>query len=511
MNVVRQLFILLLLINYINSEAFCQTRAYNIVDFGAKGDGRTLNTAFIQKAIDKATAAGGGKVVVPKGRFVTGTIRLKNGVHLFLQKDAVLLGSTNRLHYGKEVADYLINTTDQKKVSITGYGEIDGQGREVVKSLFKLLHQGILQDAQWKIKRPGEKNRPGVIAFTGCTDVVVKGITVKNSAGWVQDYRNCKNVVIDSITVISTEYWNNDGIDIVNSQNVSITNCYVDAADDAICLKSEDGPGYCENVYVANCTLRSSASAFKLGTGSRGGFRNIVVKNLFVFDTYRSAIALEAVDGGFLENVDIQQVKAVNTGNAIFIRLGHRNTDSIYSTIKKIRITDVQVQVPAGKPDIGYPVEGPPQKFPHNVFPASIVGLPGHAVEDVELKNIIITYEGGGTKEKACFGWDSLSKVPENASGYPEFSMFGELPSWALYVRHAKGITLQNVQLKLQQPDYRPACVFDDVQALRLGEVNIPVCNTLPVMILNNVKEHTFSKLTLPADENKAIKTVDKF
>lgn len=332
---VRQLFLLLLLINYINSEAFCQTRTYNIADFGAKGDGRTLNTAFIQKAIDKATAAGGGKVIVPKGRFVTGTIRLKNGVHLFLQKDAVLLGSTNRLHYGKEVADYLINTTDQKKVSITGYGEIDGQGREVVKNLFKLLHQGILQDAQWKIKRPGEKNRPGVIAFTGCTDV--------------------------------------------------------------------------------------------------------------------------------------------------------------------------QVQVPAGKPDMGYPVEGPPQKFPHNVFPASIVGLPGHAVEDVELKNIIITYEGGGMKEKACFGWDSLSRVPENASGYPEFSMFGELPSWALYVRHAKGITLQNVQLKLQQTDYRPACVFDDVQALQLDEVNIPVCNTLPVMVLNNVKEHRFYKLSLPVEESKGV------
>jgi polygalacturonase len=257
---------------------------------------------------------------------------------------------------------------------------------------------------------------------------------------------------------------------------------------------------------VNNCTVRSSASAFKLGTGSRGGFRNIVVKNLFAFDTYRSAIALEAVDGGFLENVDIQQVKAVNTGNAIFIRLGHRNTDSLYSTIKKIRIADVQVQVPAGKPDIGYPVEGPPQKYPHNVFPASIVGLPGHEVEDVELKNIVITYEGGGAKEKAYFPWDSLTNVPENAPGYPEFSMFGELPAWALYVRHAKGITLQNVQLKLQQPDYRPACIFDDVTALQLNELNIPVCNTLPVLILNNITNHSFGKMRLPAEEDKAIK-----
>jgi hypothetical protein len=177
----------------------------------------------------------------------------------------------------------------------------------------------------------------------------------------------------------------------------------------------------------------------------------------------------------------------------------------LYSTIKKIRIADVQVQVPAGKPDIGYPVEGPPQKFPHNVFPASIVGLPGHEVEDVELKNIVITYEGGGTKDKAYFGWDSLTSVPENAPGYPEFSMFGELPAWALYIRHAKGITLQNVQLNQQQGDYRPACIFDDVKTLRLNDVRIPVCNTLPVLVLNKVTEQSFDKLTLPVEESKGI------
>lgn len=505
----RQLYLLLLLISCTNSGSFCQTRTYNITDFGAKGDGHTLNTKFIQKAIDRATAAGGGKVIVPAGRFVTGVIRLKNGVHLFLKKDAVLLGSTSRLDYGKDEAEYLITATDQQKVSITGFGEIDGRGREVVKDLISLLHQGKLKDAQWKTKRPGEKNRPGIIAFANCTGVVVKGVTVKNSAGWVQDYRNCKNVVIDSVTVNSTEYWNNDGIDIVNSQNVTITNCNVDAADDAICLKSEGGPGWCENIIVSNCTLRSSASAFKLGTGSRGGFRNITVKNLNIFDTYRSAIALEAVDGGFLENVEIREIKAVNTGNAFFIRLGHRNTDSLYSTVKNIRIADMQVQVPAGKPDAGYPVEGPPQKYQHNVFPASIVGLPGHQIQDVELKNITVTYEGGGMKDKAYFGWDSLTRVPENAAGYPEFSMFGELPAWALYVRHAKGLSLKNIQFNQQQADYRPAGIFDDVDGLELNEVSIPVCNTVPVLILNNVSKLTLGKLMLPVEENDAVRMLN--
>lgn len=485
---------------------FGQTKTYNIIAFGAKGDGTTLNTIPIQKAIDKAAAAGGGKVIIPIGRFVTGPLQLKSNVQLFLQQNAALLGSTSRLDYGKEVAAPLIYASDQKNIAITGKGEIDGRGRELVKNLFGLLQQGILKDETWKTKRPGEKNRPYIIGFTGCTGITVKGVTIKNGAGWVQDYRNCENIVVDSITVNSTEYWNNDGIDIVNSKHVTITNSYIDAADDAVCLKSEGGPGYCEDVYVANCTLRSSASAFKLGTGSHGGFKKIKVRNLTIFNTYRSAIALEAVDGGFLEDIDIQQVKATNTGNAIFIRLGHRNNSSTYSSVKHIRIADVQVQVPATKPDIGYPVEGPLPKFPCNVFPASVVGLPGHPIEDVELKNIIVQYEGGGDKNKAYFGWDSLARVPENEAGYPEFSMFGELPTWGLYVRHVNNLTLQNIQLQLQQPDYRPACIFDDVTGVKLQQVNIPFCNTQPVIILNNVKEHAFNALQLPVEESKAIK-----
>jgi hypothetical protein len=483
-----------------------QQKNFVVTAFGAQGDGKTLNTAFIQHAIDQAAAGGGGKVVVPPGSFVTGTLHLKTGVELHLEKGATLLGSTSRLDYGKANATALIIATGQQQISITGKGEIDGRGREVVKDLFRLLNQGVLQDAQWKIKRPGENNRPRMIALIDCQDVKVKGVTMRNSAGWVQDYVRCNNVIIDSVTVVSTEYWNNDGIDIVNSKNVSITHCNVDAADDAICLKSEGGPGWCENIYVSDCKLRSSASAFKLGTGSRGGFRNIVVRNLEIFDTYRSAIALEAVDGGFLENVDIRQVKATNTGNAVFIRLGHRNTDSAYSCIKNIHIADVQVQVPAHKPDIGYPVEGPTQKYPHNVFPASITGLPGHEVEDVTLENIIVTYEGGGSRDNACFGWDSLQRVTENAAGYPEFSMFGELPCWGLYVRHVKGLTLKNVQLNLQQADYRPACIFDDVTGLKADEVGIPFNEQLPVVIFNNVKAFTGKRWRLPATEDKAIK-----
>jgi polygalacturonase len=129
---------------------------------------------------------------------------------------------------------------------------------------------------------------------------------MRNAAAWVQTYDQCRNLHVDSITVDSRAFWNNDGIDIVDCDSVAITNSYIDSDDDGVCLKSHDSTGaICQNVLVRNCTIRSSANAIKFGTASLGGFKNVKLVNIKVFDTYRSAIALEAVDGGFIENVKL--------------------------------------------------------------------------------------------------------------------------------------------------------------------------------------------------------------
>lgn len=509
---------------------------YDITNYGAKGDSISDNTLVVQKAIDAAARRGGGKVIVPKGKFVIAPIKLKSGVELLLTKDAVLLGSTKRLDYGAGHAQALISAKGASNIAITGEGVIDGRGAELVQDLIKQLEAGTLQDPDWKVKRPTEHNRPKLVLFEGCTNVVVKGITIQNGSGWIQDYLRCNNVLIDSITVNSTTYWNNDGIDITNSKNVSITNCYVNASDDAVCLKSEgDVLDSCVNVYIANCRLRSSANAVKLGTGSRGGFRNVKVEHIQVWDTYRSAIALEAVDGGFLENVEVRNIHALNTGNALFIRLGHRNKDEKVSRVKNIDISDMYVEVPAGKPDEGYPMEGPLLRYPpgvqpapkgmaqsvspwghtrkdstaivyqHNVFPASITGLPGHYVENVRMQNIEIVYEGGADKSKALFPWQALDKITEATSSYPEFSMFGELPAWGLYVRHAKDITLKNVTLRYKKADFRVPVIFDDVQKLKLEKLSIPQTVELPALLLNDVKDYELKELSLPDANDQSI------
>ncbi|TDX02036.1 glycoside hydrolase family 28 protein [Dinghuibacter silviterrae] len=457
----RQTGFLWLLLVAVTANA--QQKTYDIRSFGAKADGKTINTKAIQKAIDKASVSG-GMVLIPKGQFVTGVLTLRSNVTLSLASDAVLLGSTNRLDYGPQNAMPLLMAEGQHDIGIVGTGTIDGQGEALLKDLYDKLKAGTMQDAEWQTPnpwhqvRPSEENRPKIIGFLRCTGVTVKGITLKHALDWVEEYKSCSDVTIDSIRVESNTFWNNDGIDLVDCKNVRLTNSFFDADDDGICLKSEDRNDSCDNIVVNHCTVRSSASAIKLGTAARGGFHHITISDVRVYDTYRSAVALECVDGGRMEDVDVHDIHATNTGNAIFIRLGHRNRDSVYSIVRRLRIAHVSVEVPAGKPDAGYPMEGPPVPFEHNIFPSSIVGLPGHPVEDVVLEDIAVTYPGGGTRLV------NAGPVPENPSDYPEFSMFGELPAWGLYVRHANGVTLKNVTLTAKTPDYRPTCVFDETK-----------------------------------------------
>jgi len=476
----KQIFVVLLTFIGLNATA---QKDFNITRYGAKTGLNQNNTQAIQKAIDDAARNKGGKVVVPAGLFVTGPIILKSGVELHLEDDALLLGSTNRLDYSK-TDPAMIKAIGQHDIAITGNGVIDGQGRDLMEKMFILLRAGKMQDDLWLLKRPNENNRPYIIFLQDCQRIKVNNVSIKNAASWVQYYKQCEDLTIDHIEVHSTAYWNNDGIDIVDCKKVRITNSFIDAADDAICLKSESNNQICENVYVENCTVRSSANGFKLGTASLGGFKNITVKNLTVYDTYRSAIALEAVDGGFLENVNIQNVNAKNTGNAILLRLGHRNKDTRYSSLQHIYIAHVKAEIPFGKPDLGYPMEGPPPKVPpHNLVPASITGLPGHLVKDVVLEDIDLTYGGNSDKNIAFVNLNLLEKVPENEAGYPEFNMFGELPAWGFYVRHAENIKFNNLKMRYQKEDFRPAMVFDNVKSLSLNDVKIPTVKEVPAVL----------------------------
>ena len=492
-------------------------KEFIITNYGAKADGKTLSTTAIQKAIDAAFNNKGGIVVFPKGQFLSGSIQLKSNVSLCLEEGAVLLGSTNPKDYYK--MDFPGRPDSPKKddnsqmalllahkatnIKLFGKGKIDGQGLQLALNIDSLHHAGIAVDPNYTIKRnrPNETMRPKLFRFSQCENVEIQGLEVGAASCWGLSFELCLNLIIDNLKVVNRSYWNNDGIDITDCKNVKITNCNLDTADDGICLKSYYSGYANDGIFIANCTIKSSASAIKFGTASYGGFKNVVIKDIQVFDTFRSAIAIESVDGAVIENIEVSNINAVNTGNAIFIRIGQRSGNKAGS-IKNVSIKDLKVQVPFGRPDSNYDLRGPEVDFFHNPFPSSIVGIPGYQIENVNLENITIFYPGRASKGMAYVPLSRLDAVPEAVKDYPEFSMFGELPAWAFYVRHAKGISFKNIKVSLDNTDFRPAFVFDDVQNLSMEKMDLPEAKNEQV-VLKNVAE---SKIDLKETNIKTIR-----
>ena len=495
----RNLFLIFLLLTVCTTVEASSNRnkEYNILKYGAKSDGITMNTKAIQKAVDEISEAGGGKLIIPQGNFLTGSIVMKSNVHLYFEEGAVLLGSTNPYDYselvmpGRPEADKkddnsqmaLLVAYKANNISITGKGRIDGQGRALALNIDSLHHIGERVDPDYSIAsmRPNETMRPKLFRFSTCKDVTISGMELQSSACWGLSFELCERLRIDNVKILNRAYWNNDGIDISDCRNVQITNSDINSADDGICLKSYF-PGYAnDSVYIANCTVRSSASGIKFGTASYGGFKNVTIENVRVYDTFRSILALESVDGGAIENIKVSDVVGTNVGNGIFIRLGHR-AGKAPGTIKNVHIRNLKAQVAFGRTDSEYDMRGPAIPFFHNPIPSSITGIPGHKVEDILIEDVEITYPGRASKGMAYVPLTRLHQVPEQVKAYPEYDMFRELPAWAFYVRHAEGITFKNVKIGLEQADFRPPFIFDDVNGINMNGVTLPKDNNSIVL-----------------------------
>lgn len=430
--------------------------------FGIHSDGKTLNTRSIQFAIDHISSNGGGRLVFSVGQYLSGSIYMKSNVTLHLEEGATLLGSLNPYDYDKKIWTAFIFAHNQENIGITGKGTIDGQGKYVARNVVDLIEKGLLKDS-YKYARPSEANRAMMLNFRECSNILVRGITFRNSACWNQTYDQCKNLWIDSVKVDNVAYWNEDGVDLVDCEDAKVTNCYIDAADDGICLKSHDATKACKNILISNNRIRTSANGIKFGTASKGGFSNIRIINNIVFDTYRSAIALEAVDGGYIENVEIDGLQSINTGNLIFLRTGERIAGK-KSRLENIRISNVTADVPLTKPDAGYGYEGPEEDQPRNISPAIIIsGVPDALISNISMKNITFKHAGGGNELYAKVPLDQLHLIPELPKIYPEFSMFKELPSWAIFAKHAKGLKFSNMKMTCVKKDFRVPIVLDDV------------------------------------------------
>lgn len=454
---------------------------------GIVGDGQTLNTKAIQDAIDRISSSKmGGVLVFTEGRYLTGMLSLKSNVELRLEKDAVVLGSTNPYDYPRPEVDVKAEMHDNAKfallcasnadnIAITGEGLINAQGRDLALNIDSLHHTGECIDPLYNYRRlyPNETARPKLFFISHCNNVRIEGITAMNSACWGLSFEQSSNVCLTKVKVRNRAFWNNDGMDFTDCSHVRIIGCDINSGDDALCLKSYDRMGGNEDFVIEDCDLMCSSNAIKLGTASYGYFRNIRIKNIRVKDLYRSAIALECVDGGEISDIVVEDVVASNCRNTFFLRIGQRNCE-MAGKLHDVIIRNVKADICLFRPDQMYEQSGPDVSFFHNAFPACIAGLPDHLISNVSIENVEVSYPGRATKGMAYVGLYRVKDIPENPAGYPEHTMFGELPSWGCYTRHAADISFSNIKFSLRDYDFRPAFVFDDVKGLSLKEVNIP-------------------------------------
>lgn len=467
-----------------------QAAPLNVRDHGAVGDGTTLDTAALQKAIDACAAAGGGEVLFPKGIYLSGSLELKSGVHLVLTSEAVLLGSRDLKDYPSRK---LISASDAADVGIEGTGTIDGQGdafwRKRDKSYSGSSYGGTAQFNYEALPRPS------FLYFHRCRNVIVRDVTLKNSPAWTVHLLRCQNARVEGVTIRNPLHGpNTDGIDINSSIDVLVRDCDIITGDDGVVLKSTE-PGHdhpSRNITVENCRIWSACNCLKLGTETHDRFENILFRNCHLYgdsdlslERPISGVAIESVDGAHLSGITVSDITMKNVRAPIFVRLGHRGGNSprtqqveprVPGRIEKVVIRNVTAE--------------------HSLFESSITGIPGHCVENITLENLRLEYDGGGKED-----W-ILSEVPDEQviKRYPEALMFGRLPAYGLYCRHVDGIRLRNVAMSFLAPDPRPMLVCDDVANLTAERVNAAeVASNLPVMWLVNTRNATIQDCTAPA------------
>ncbi|MEO6828737.1 MAG: glycoside hydrolase family 28 protein [Acidobacteriaceae bacterium] len=491
---------------------------YDVRTYGAIGDGHVIDTPAVNKAIEAAAASGGGTVRFSAGTYACYSIHLRSHVTLFLERGATILAAPtpaagagggydapepdpawvayqdfghnhwhNSLLWGENIHDF----------GIGGPGLIWGKGLDRGHGPNKLMES------------PGGGNKS--IALKNCRNVVLKEFSVLQGGWFAILATGVDNLTIDSLTIDT----NRDGMDIDCCRNVRVSNCTVNSPwDDGIVPKSSYALGYArstENVTISNCYVTGAyqlgslldgtfkrfpagekvpqIGRIKLGTESNGGFKNIAISNC-VFEGCRG-LALETVDGALLEDIAITNITMRDIVSApIFLRLGARMRGPKNAAVGQLRRVIISNIVAS------------------NVDPrhcSILSGIPGHAIQDIQISDIFIQQWGGGTREQAD------RHMPENESNYPEPQMFGVTSAQGFYLRHVQGIDMSHIEIASMQPDQRPVFMLDDVSDAEFLRIRAPREQGVPTFSLHDVENFNValsrgvSDLTLKKTSDKTL------
>ena len=456
-------------------------------DTGARGDGHTLNTNTLQKAIDQAAAAGGGVVAIPPGDFLSGGLVLRSHVTLHLEAGAILRGSPRVEDYeyrpgppveGDSNGHHLLFALDAEDIAITGHGTIDGGGSAFWhrKGRPTPRPEDLWGDVIAWDYEPATPRRPSpMVELARCRNVRIEGVTLTNAPGWTLRPVACETVLIRGIRVRNPIYApNTDGMDITACRNVFVSDCDIATGDDAICIKSENPYGELlptKNITITNCVLSTCCNGFKIGTSTHGRVENIVFSNSVICnesttplnERATSGIALEVVDGGSMSGVLISNIQMENARTPLFVRLGRRKPAQ-GSFLRGIRFEQIHAT--------------------GALLTSSITGLPDMPVEDVVIANSSFRMSEHGSAD-----W-THAEIPEYAERYPEARMFGRLPASGVYVRHAREIRIKNTEFRTDLPEERPAIVCDEVHDLELCGLTMSApSSTEAVLELRNTSD----------------------
>lgn len=474
---------------------------FQVRTYGATGDGKTLDTAAVNRAIEAAAAAGGGIVHFQAGTYACHSLHLKSHVTLYLDQGATILaadtpreGTANGYdapepNQWDAFQDFghshwhnsLIWGEDIRDVAILGPGLIWGKG----------LSRGHEADPDLPIaERSGVGNK--AIALKNCQNVTLRDFSVLAGGHFAVLATGVDNLVFDNLRIDT----NRDGIDIDCCRNVRVTDCSVNSPwDDGICPKCSYAlgvPRATENVTVSGCYVTGAyrmgtlldgsfkrfepdfydnfwngVGRIKCGTESNGGFRNITIANC-VFEGCRG-LALETVDGAPLEDITITGCTMRDIRNSpLYFRLGARMRGPKglpASTFRRVLISNVTID------------------GPFNTMPSLINGIPGHLIEDIKLSDIYVRQRGGWSAE--LNGWTP----PERENDYPEPYRYGPLPAYGFFLRHVRNVEFNNVEIETATPDARAAMWLDDVADSDFSRLKLPASRKGPAFVLNKVSD----------------------
>lgn len=484
----------------------------NVRDLGATGDGKTLDTPAINKAIDAAAAAGGGTVYFPAGDYLSVSIHLKSNVALYLDQGATILGASQK--DGFKYDDPEPNEWGDKKYQDFGHshwhnGLIWGEKLENVSILGpgKIYGKGMSRSDK---QPPGGGDK--AIALKLCRNVIIRDVTIRKGGHFGILATGVDNLTIDNVKMDTDR----DGMDIDACRNVRVSNCTVNSPwDDGICLKATYALGEaraCENVTITNCQVsgydegtyldgtfkreekqkyshKTTTGRLKFGTESNGGFKNITISNC-IFD-YSRGLALETVDGGLLEDVTISNITMRDVTNApIYLRLGARMRGPDGVPVGKLRRVLISNVV----------IHNAPQE--QGVI---IMGIPDHPIEDVRLQNIRIDYPGGGTEKMAT------TRPSDDPKGYPEPQNHGPTPAYGFFIRHVNGLEMADINVACGKSDARPPFFVEDVNGVEFTNIKATRESSQPMFVLKTVQNLATHRVQGVADTQKEKIADEKF